>query len=247
MEPLQAPEGEVVATHPATVYGSILAVLMMVLPGGALVALALRFDGKDADARVPAIAGGLTLLILGILAVVQQTRSKVVLRADGAELRYRAIKMHVYHVIPVGTKIYVTLTDRNGKKHRVPSNMKGMDVLAERIADQQTSARFAEARAAVDRGEEVRFGKALVVDAEKLSARKLFGGYKSCPLSEIEKVAVESGFLRIRQRGKFLGFGGGSVGSIPNVFLFLRLLDSLLGRPTAIPQDRDFAARANVG
>ena len=164
-----------------------------------------------------------------------------------AELRYRAIKMRVYHVIPAGTKIYLTLTDRNGKKHRVPSNMKGMDVLAERIADQQTNARFAEARAAVDRGEEVRFGKALVVDAEKLSARKLFGGYKSCPLSEIEKVAVESGFLRIRQRGKFLGFGGGSVGSIPNVFLFLRLLDSLLGRPTAIPQDRDFAGRANVG
>src|SRR6266436_1405038 len=85
MEPLQAPEGEVVATHPATVYGSILAVLMMVLPGGALVAFALRFDGKDADARVPAIAGGLTLLVLGILAVVQQARSKVVLRADGAE------------------------------------------------------------------------------------------------------------------------------------------------------------------
>jgi hypothetical protein len=265
MEPLQAPEGEVVATHPATVYGRILAVLMMVLPGGALVALAMRFDGKDADARVPALAGGLTLVLLGILAVVQQARSKMVLRADGAErwglrgklwalrwadmaeLRYRAVRMRVYHVIPVGTKIYVTLNDRNGKKHRVPSNMKGMEVLAERIADQQTSARFAEARAAVDRGEEVRFGKALVVDAEKLSARKLFGGYKSCPLSEIEKVAVESGFLRIRQRGKFLGFGGGSVGSIPNVFLFLRLLDSLLGRPTAIPQDRDFAARANVG
>ena len=201
MEPLQAPEGELVATHPATVYGSILAVLMMVLPGGALMALAMRFDGKHADARVPAIAGGLALLVLGILAVVQQTRSKVVLRADGAErwglrgkiwalrwadmaeLRYRAVRMRVYHVIPAGTKIYVTLTDRNGKKHRVPSNMKGMDVLAERIADQQTSARFAEARAAVDRGEEVRFGKALVVDAEKLSARKLFGGYKSCPLS----------------------------------------------------------------
>jgi len=130
MEPLQAPEGELVATHPATVYGSILAVLMMVLPGGALVALAI---GKDADARVPAIAGGLTLVVLGILAVVQQARSKMVLRADGAErwglrgkvwalrwadmaeLRYRAVRMRVYHVIPVGTKIYVTLTDRNGR------------------------------------------------------------------------------------------------------------------------------------
>src|SRR5262249_39582996 len=114
------------------------------------------------------------------------------------------------------------------------------------VADQQTSARFAEARAAIDRGEEVRFGKALIVDQEKVSTRKLFGGYKSCPLNEIEKVGVENGFLRIRQRGKLLGFGGGSIGSIPNVFLLLRLLDSLLGRAT-IPHDRQFAAQRSVG
>jgi uncharacterized protein DUF6585 len=265
MEPLQAPEGEIVATHPATVFGRILAGLMMLLPGAGLVALAAQHGGADADARVPAIAGGLTLLALGILAFVQQNRSRVVVRTDGAErwglrgklwalrwadmveLRYRAVKMRIYHVIPAGTHIYLTLTDPNGKKCRVPSNMKGMELLAERIADQQTNARFAAARAAVDRGEEVRFGKALIVDGEKLSARKLFGGYKTCPLSEIEKVAVEGGFLRIRQRGKFLGFGGGNVGAIPNVFLFLRLLDSLIARSSAIPQDRDFAARANVG
>src|SRR5438067_11047891 len=265
MELLQAPEGDVVATHPATLFARILAVLMLMVPGAALIAVGAQHSPADATEQMPLFAGGGALLALGILAIVQRNRSKVVVRTDGierwglrgklwalrwpemAELRYRAVKMRLYHVIPVGTNIYLTLSDPQGRKRRLPSNMKGMDVLAERIADQQTNARFAEARAAVDRGEEVRFGKALVVDAEKLSARKLFGGYKSCPLSEIEKVAVESGFLRIRQRGKLLGFGGGSVGSIPNVFLFLRLLDSLLGRPTAIPQDRDFAGRANVG
>ena len=85
------------------------------------------------------------------------------------------------------------------------------------------------------------------MDGEKVSTRKLFGGYKSCPLREIEKVGVENGFLRIRQRGKLLGFGGGSIGSIPNVFLLLRLLDSLLGRATAIPHDRQFASQRSVG
>jgi hypothetical protein len=103
------------------------------------------------------------------------------------------------------------------------------------------------ARAAIDRGEEVRFGSALILDREKISARKLFGGYKSCALAEIEKVAVESGVLRIRQKGKLLAFGGGSVASIPNVFLFLRLLDTLVAHPSAIPQDRDFSMRALVG
>ena len=36
------------------------------------------------------------------------------------------------------------------------------------------------------------------------------------------------------------------IGAIPNVFLFLRLLDALVGRPSAIPQDRDFSMRAQV-
>jgi hypothetical protein len=265
VELLLAPDGEVLATHPATLFGRILAVLMMLLPGAGLVALATQLPGGEADARLGAIAGGLTLLTLGVLAFVQQNRSKVVVRADGVErwglrgklwalrwaemmeLRYQAVKMRVYYFIPAGTNIYLTLTDPKGKKHRVPSNMKGMDVLAERIAEQQTTARFADARAAIDRGEEVRFGKVLIVDREKISARKLFGGYKTCPLSEIEKVVVEGGVLRIRQRGKLLAFGGGGVGSIPNVFLFLRLLDSLVARPSAIPQDRDFAVRAHVG
>jgi hypothetical protein len=261
MEPLQAPEGDVVATHAATVFYRIVAVLVLLLPGATLCALA----SQATQGQSALIGSGLVLVALGVLAFVQQNRSKVVVRADGIErwglrgklwalrwsdmieMRYRAIKMRVYGVIPAGTTIHVTLTDPSGKKRTVPSNVKNMDVLAERIADQQTAARLPEARAQIDRGEEVRFGKALIVDREKIQARKLFGGYKSCPLPEIEKVSVDAGFLKIRQKGKMLAFGGGRVGSIPNVFLLLRLLDSMLGRASAIPQDRDFAARAHVG
>jgi hypothetical protein len=263
MEPLQAPEGDVVATHTATVFGRILAFLVMVLPGAALV-----FGGTqtpNAEARPVLLAGGITLFVLGVLAIVQQSKSKVVMRTDGierwglrgklwalrwaemVELRYRAVKMRVYGVIPAGTKIYVTLTDPAGKKHRIPGNVKSIDVLAERVADQQTAARMAEASAQLDRGEEVRFGKAMLLDREKISARKLFGGYKSCPLGEIEKVSVESGVLKIRQRGKMLAFASAQVGGVPNVFLLLRLLDALVARPSAIPADRDFSARAHVG
>jgi len=265
MQPLQSPEGEITATHPTRWFLRFLAVIVLILPGLALTAFALQIPAAQAKDQAAAIAVGLAAVALGILGFVQQMRSQVVVRTDGIErwglrgklwalrwadmieMRYHAVKMRVYYFIPAGTIINVKLTDPNGKKHRLPSNMKGMELLAERIADQQTAARFPEARAALDRGEEVRFGKALIVDREKLSARKLFGGYKSCPLSDIEKVAVEGGFLRIRQRGKFLGFGGGSVGAIPNIFLFLRLLDSLVARATTIPQDRDFALRHHVG
>jgi len=265
MEPLQSPEGDVVATHPATVFGRIMVVMVMLLPGAAMVALAIQAPAIKPDARMTMIAVGGTLFSLGILAFVQQNQSRIVVRADGLErwglrgklwalrwsdmmeLRYQAVKMRVYYFIPAGTNIHLSLKDPSGKKRRVPGNMKGMDVLAERIADQQTAAQFPQARAAIDRGEEVRFGKALILDREKVSARKLFGGYKSCPIAEIERVAVENGFLRIRQKGKFLAFGGGGIGAIPNVFLFLRLLDTLVARPSTIPEDREFAMRAHVG
>ncbi|HZX96449.1 MAG TPA: DUF6585 family protein [Myxococcales bacterium] len=263
MELLLPPEDQVTATHPATWTGRVMAVLAFVVLGAAIVAAG--YLGTDANARIPMMACGIAGVCLGLLIVVQQNRSKVVVRADGierwglrgklwalrwadmAEMRYRAVKLRVYGVIPAGTTIHIQLTDPAGKKHKVPSNVKHMDVLAERIADQQTGARFPEARAQLDRGEEVRFGKALMVDREKISARKFFGGYKTCPLAEVEKVSVEGGYVKIRQRGKMLSFGGGAVGAIPNVFLLLRLLDSLVQRPSAIPQERDFSARQHVG
>ncbi|HYY53428.1 MAG TPA: hypothetical protein VE755_11175, partial [Myxococcales bacterium] len=85
MELLQAPEGDVVATHPATLFGRIFAVLMMVIPGAALIALGTQLTTRDADGRMPMFAGGGTLLALGVLAVMQQNRSKVVVRTDGIE------------------------------------------------------------------------------------------------------------------------------------------------------------------
>ncbi len=261
MELLQAPEGDVVATHTATMFGRILAVLALIVPGAGLCALA----SQGGQAQPALIGSGLVLVALGVLAFVQQNRSKVVVRSDGIErwglrgklwalrwgemieLRYRAVKMRVYGVIPAGTTIHVTLTDPARRKRVVPSGLKNIDVLAERVADQQTAARLPEARGQIDRGEEVRFGKGLILDREKIQARKLFGGYKSCRIGEIEKVSVDAGFLKVRQKGKMLAFASARVASIPNVFLLLRLLDTMLGRAGAIPQDRDFSARAHVG
>lgn len=262
MEALHVPKGEIAATHPATRSGRVLAVLMMVMPGAVLVAFASDLPDLDADARLPAMAGGLALLLLGLLAIIQQACTKVVVRTDGierwglrgqlwalrwadmAQLRYRAVKKRLSFLIPAGTNFYLTLTDPNGRRRKLPTNMKGMDVLAERVTEQQTRALFAQARAAIDRGGEVRFGPSLILDREKVSARKLFGGMKCCALAEIEKVAVESGVLRIRQRGKEVAFGS-SIAGIPNVFLFFRLLEALVARPSVVPQHGD--VRTQVG
>ncbi len=253
METLQAPEGDVLIEHRATYFNRVLAVLFLIAPGLLVAALSTQLNSADADARGPILVFAAVLVGLGALGIVQQNKVKAVLRADGlerwglrgklwalrwaemAELRYRVLKIRVYHVIPAGTYIRLSFTDPNGKKRKLPLNIKGIEMLSERVIEQQTTARFPEARAKIDAGEEVAFGK-IRIDKDKVSARKLFGGTKACPLAEIEKVSVDGGVLRIRQKGKMFAFASLMVGSVPNVFLFLRLLGSMQPAAQAPPR-----------
>ena len=270
MEMLLAPEGDVVAEHSATLTYRVFSVLFLLLPGAGLLALATQLAPAEADARIPLIVFGVLLGGLGALAIVQQSKSKVVLRADGVErwglrgklwaLRFAEIPQLHYRVVKVrlggllglllpalGTNYHLSFADPNGKKRSLPGNLKSMDVLAERVVEQHTTSHFAAARKQLDAGEEVRFGKSVALDKDKLSVKKLFGGMKSCPLGEIEKFVVAGGALKVRQRGKLMNFASIYTGGIPNVFLLLRLLDSLLGQKSALGDNRDFAGQAYVG
>ena len=263
-------EGEVVAEHSATWTYRVMSVLFLALPGAGLLALSTRLGPNDGEARMPMTIAGAALLALGILAFVQQNKSRVVVRADGIErwglrgrlwalrfaeaplLHYRVVKVRVGGLIglllpAVGTNYHLAFTDAQGKKRALPGNMKSMDTLAERVVDRHTALHYGAARQQIDAGEQVWFGKSLALDREKLSVKKLFGGMKSCPLGEIEKFVVQNGALKVRQRGKMMSFASVYTGQVPNVFVLLKLLDALLARKTVLGEDRDFAAQAFVG
>jgi len=111
MEMLLAPEGDVVAEHSATLTYRVFSVLFLLLPGAGLLALATQLAAADADARIPLVVFGVLLGGLGALAIVQQSKSKVVLRADGVErwglrgklwaLRFPEIPQLHYRVVKV--------------------------------------------------------------------------------------------------------------------------------------------------
>lgn len=269
MEMLLPPEGEVLATHDTTLTYRVSAVLFLIVPGLLAAAAAFTMTGASPSDRGLFAMAGAALIALGAAAIAQQNRSKAVVRADGIErwglrgklwalrwnemneMHYRVIKIRLGGLLgmllpALGTNIHLRFTDPNGKKYRLPVNLKAMDMLAERVSDHQTAAHFAAARARIEAGEELRFGKYIALDKEKFSTRKLFGGMKSCPLAEIEAVAVQNGMLRIRQKGKTFAFARVMAGVIPNVFLLLRLLDGMVGRKSAMGRDRDFAATAYV-
>ena len=269
MEVILPPEGDVLATHSATLAYRVSAVLFLIAPGLLTAAAAFAMTGASVSDRGPFALASAALIALGIAAIAQQNRSKAVVRADGIErwglrgklwalrwsemneLHYRVVKIRLGGLLgmllpALGTNIHLRFTDPNGKKYRLPVNLKAMDMLAERVSEHQTAAHFASTRARIEAGEELRFGKFIALDKEKLSTRKLFGGMKSCSLPEIEAVAVQNGMLRIRQKGKTFAFASVMAGAIPNVFLLLRLLDGMVEQKSAMKRDRDFAASAYV-
>jgi hypothetical protein len=250
MDQLLKPEGEVIAEHRASLAWRIVSVVLLGIPAGLL--LTSAWSGSRDNATVLSIVGAV-LIALCASVFVQQGKVRVVLRTDGVErwglrgelwalrwtdapqLRYHARRvraagldaMLLLALFPsLGKSVKIGFVDANGRRRKLPSSLKAMDLLAERVTEHHTAAQFPVLRAALDRGEEVRFGKSLSLDREQVSVKKLFGGMKRCLLSDVEKVNIADGKLKIRQRGKTFAFGSFMVAQVPNAFLFVKLFES---------------------
>jgi len=250
MDQLLKPEGDVVAEHRASVAWRIVSVVLLGIPAATW--LTGAWSGPRENAALLSIPGAV-LIALCVLVFVQQGNVRVVLRTDGVErwglrgelwtlrwedatqLRYQATRVHavgldlmlLLKLFPgLGKSVKISFVDVNGKGRKLPSSLKAMDVLAERVIEHHTAAQFPALRSALDRGEEVRFGNSLSLDREQVSVRKLFGGTKRCLLPDVEKVSIDDGKLKIRQRGKTFAFAGFAVGKVPNAFLFVKLFES---------------------
>ena len=263
MDQLLKPEGDVVAEHRASVAWRTASVVLLGIPAALWITAA--WSGPRENAAALSIPGAV-LIGLCVLVFVQQGKVFVVLRTDGLErwglrgelwtlrwedatqLCYQATRVHavgldlflLLKLFPaLGKSVKIGFVDVNGKRRKLPSSLKAMDLLAERVIEHHTAAQFPVLRSALDRGEEVRFGKSLSLDREQISVRKLFGGMKRCLLSDVEKVSIDDGKLKIRQRGKTFAFAGFAVGSVPNAFLFVKLFDSARpGSGAAAPGQR---------
>jgi hypothetical protein len=271
MDQLLKPEGDVVAEHRANAGWRIVAVVLLACPGAMWLA-ALYTQPLHSGAAVAAVPGVL-LIALCALVFAQQSKVRVVLRTDGlerwgmrgelwnlrwedaAQLRYRATRVHavgldlflLLKLFPaLGKSVQISFEDANGKKRKLPASLRAMDILAERVIERHTSARFPVLRAAFDRGDEVQFGKGLSIDREQVSVRKLFGGRKRCLLSEVENVTIDDGQMKIRQRGKTFAFASFAVGNVPNAYLFAKLFESTRAAPGAAAQRPPRPAARNV-
>src|SRR6266851_3270578 len=180
MDQLLKPAGEVVAEHSANVAWRIVSVVLLGIPAATW--LTAAWSGPRENAALLSIPGAV-LIALCVLVFVQQGKVRVVLRTDGVErwglrgelwtlrwedatqLRYQATRVHavgldlmlLLKLFPgLGKSVKISFVDVNGKRRKLPSSLKAMDVLAERVIERHTAAQFPALRSALDRGEEVR-------------------------------------------------------------------------------------------
>ena len=259
MDQLLKPEGDVIAEHRATLAWRIVSVVLLGIPAGVL--LTAAWSAPRDNATVLSIVGAVLIALCAFI-FSQQGKVRVVLRTDGVErwglrgelwalrwedatqLRYQARRVRVHgldamlllYLFPsLGKSVKIGFVDANGRSCKLPSSLKAMDVLGERVIEHHTAAQFPVVRAALDRGEDVRFGDSLSLDREQVSVKKLFGGMKRCLLSDVEKVNIDDGKLKIRQRGKTFAFAGFRVAKVPNAFLFVKLFESARPGSAAAP------------
>ena len=270
MDQLLKPTGEVIAEHRASFAWRIVSAVLLGIPAAVLLTAA---SSTRRDNATVLIVVGAVLVTLCAFVFFQQAKVRVVLRSDGIErwglrgelwalrwedapqLRYHARRvraagldaMLLLALFPsLGKSVKIGLVDANGRRRKIPASLRAMDLLAERVTEHHTAAQFPVLRAALDRGEEVRFGKSLSLDREQVSVKKLFGGLKRCLIPDVEKVNIDDGKLKVRQRGKTFAFASFMVAQVPNAFLFVKLFES--ARPgSAAPQRPSRPPLRNVG
>lgn len=270
MEQLLKPTGEVIAEHRANYAWRIVCSVLFGAPAAMMLAAAWT---APRDTVATFIVPAAVPIAMVAFIFFQQAKVRVVLRSDGIErwglrgelwsLRWEDASQLCYHarrvraagldamillaIFPaLGKSVRIALIDANGHRRKLPDSLKTMDLLAERVTEHHTAAQFPVLRAALERGEEVRFGRSLSLDREQIAVKKLFGGVKRCLLSDVEKVSIADGQLKIRQRGKTFAFASFGVARLPNAFLFVKLFDSTRPSNATAPRPPRPALR-NVG
>jgi hypothetical protein len=95
--------------------------------------------------------------------------------------------------------------------------------LGERIRDEVSSRQFNRAINTLNEGGTVRFGR-LSVSPEGLGCDG-----SVLPWSDVEKVEIQQGIISVRKHGKWFNWGKVTVPEVPNVFVFIALVDNIIG------------------
>jgi len=101
--------------------------------------------------------------------------------------------------------------------------LQNMQQLSDTIQREVTRRLLPPAIASYNAGGTVSFGALLV------SRQGLSNGKENIPWEEVEEVQLNNGIVTVRKKGKWLNWSSVTVGGTPNIYVFLRMIDEIVG------------------
>lgn len=143
---------------------------------------------------------------------------------DDANSIYQSITKHYRNGIYTGTTNIYTLVLKNGKKVIFNNTLQRVEDLGQLIQNAISKRAYPSVIAAINSGNTVYFDK-IGISREGISN----GNNNKIQWSEIQAVKVENGVIKVSKQGKWFGWANVPVAKIPNLFVFLSVVDSIIG------------------
>jgi hypothetical protein len=218
---------------------------------GGLVLLAVLLLGLDAVFALPGPARGRPVIVVVTAAwwglVVILLRTPNLSRAQARRAAY-VFEHGLVHVDRSGTpdgyrwdaimsvtqrivrrktfeSYLYTVTRNDGTVLTLTEFYDGIAELGRTVCERVAGVHLPHAYAAIERGETVPFGDLALNAAGVVSVR-----HGVLPWAQLDCVAVTGGYVRLRRTGRWLPWSTKPAGEIPNLYVFLTLLDRLRSR-----------------
>lgn len=197
---------------------------------------------EDVDLKVGFVIVGAIVALFGLLMLESWWRyqqMKVLIFNDGftedkngklSDVRWRDVNAvwqnvtkHYYNGVYTGTTHIYTIQTSDGKRFIWKDTIKNVENLGEIMQNAVTNIRLPEAFNAYESGQTVSFGP-LAVNLTGISK-----GNQTVPWTEVKGVQIEKGYIRVKKQGGWFNFANVPASSIPNLFIFLSLVDKIVG------------------
>jgi hypothetical protein len=208
----------------------------------ALFTVAMSPYFENEDLQIGVFIGGVCVGLLGLLGLFswwryRQTRVLLfdqgftqIIKGEMNDVRWNEInavwqnvtKHYTNGVYTRTTHVY-TLQTTTGKRFVWNDAIKNVEQLGIAMQNAVTKIRLPEVQSAYQAGQTITFGPLSV------SLAGLSKGNQTVSWTEIKGVQVEKGYIRVKKQDAWFNFAKVATSSIPNLFIFLTLVDQIIG------------------
>lgn len=129
----------------------------------------------------------------------------------------------MYGVVETGRRYIYTVQASDGRRMVFGNTYKNVEALGKAIQQAVTSRLMPRYFDAFNGGGTVKFGSLT------LSKAGLSNGRETIPWNEVEQVTLNRGTITVRKAGKWLGWTSQTAAQTPNLFIFLTMIDRIVG------------------